>query len=40
MVRLVESMFTWRPYAALDEQPVVQELKTNERRLLLEIARR
>ena len=38
--RLVESMFTWRPYAALDEQPVVQELKPNERRLFLEIARR
>ena len=37
--RLVQSMFSWRPYLALSEQPVVQELSTNERRVFLEIAR-
>jgi hypothetical protein len=38
--RLVESMFTWRPYAALEEQPVTQDLTPNERRVLREILRR
>jgi len=36
--RLVESMFTWRPYE--DEPPALPELRPHERRLFLEIARR